>query len=59
MFLRISFIFILIIFTSCSKDKPVYEAQKSINAFKVYKEGLEAFENNDFFSRAKSFQKLN
>lgn len=55
MFLRISFIFILIIFTSCSKDKPVYEAQKSINAFKVYKEGLEAFENNDFFFASKKF----
>ncbi len=55
MFIRIIFFLILIIFTSCSKDAPIYEAPKNINAFNVYKEGLAAFEDNELFFASKKF----
>ena len=41
---------------SCSKDKKiVYEPSPKVDAFAIYKEGLEAFELNDFFYASKKF----
>ena len=41
---------------SCSKDKKiVYEPSLKVDAFAIYKEGLEAFELNDFFYASKKF----
>ena len=50
-------IFVLAInFYSCSKDnKKIYETQKQVNAFDLYKEGLEAFNKNDYFFASKKF----
>ena len=49
--LRVICIFIILICTySCKKQNEiVYEPNKQIDAFKIYKEGLEAFDKNDFF----------
>ena len=33
---------------SCSKDKVIYESTEKVDPYIVYKEGLEAFEKNDF-----------
>ena len=41
---------------SCQKKKEIiYEPQKKISAFKLYEEGLNAFEKNDFFYASKKF----
>ena len=41
---------------SCSKnDEPIYQTSKKINAYELYKEGLEAFEQNDYFFASKKF----
>ena len=32
---------------------------KKLDPYVLYKEGLEAFEENDFFMQVKNFQKLN
>ena len=42
---------------SCIKkdDKVIYEPQIEIDAFALYKEGIEAFEKNDFFFANKKF----
>ena len=41
---------------SCSKDKEiVYAPSKKVDAFIIYKEGMEAFEVNDFFYASKKF----
>ena len=57
MIFRILIIFLLIISThSClKKDKAIYEPQKKINAYEIYRQGLEAFEKNDFFFASKKF----
>ena len=57
MFLRILIIFFLSInLYSCLKKKEVvYEAQKKNNAYNLYKEGMTAFDNNDFFFASKKF----
>ena len=56
MFSRIILILSLTVFTySCSKDKLSYEASSKINPYEVYKEALEAFDNNDFFYANKKF----
>ena len=34
---------------SCSKDDQLYVATDKIDPYKSYKEGLDAFEKNDFF----------
>ncbi len=54
------FRFLLILFIStilfnCSKDETIYKPQDNINPYEVYKEGLEAFERNDFFYANKKF----
>ncbi len=57
MFLRILIIFFLSInLYSCLKKKEVvYEPQKKISAYNLYKEGMTAFDNNDFFFASKKF----
>ena len=52
-FLIIVFIFL---FQSCSKkDKIEYEPSEKINAYSLYQEGLEAFEDGDYFYANKKF----
>ena len=61
MIFRILVIFLFTISSySCSKkDKLIYEPQKKkINAYEIYKEGLEVFEKNDFSLQVKNFLKL-
>ena len=56
MTIRLFFSFLLIIFLySCSKNKEVYKPSEQINPYEVYREGLEAFEKNDFFFASKKF----
>ena len=41
---------------SCTKKKKLFtNHKKKLDAYKLYKEGLTAFEKNDFFSQAKKF----
>ena len=56
MFLRILLIlsFILLLY-SCSKDEEIYKPTEAINPYIAYKEGLEAFNVNDFFFANKKF----
>ena len=55
--LRVIWIFAILICTySCKKQNEiVYEPNIQIDAFKIYKEGLEAFDKNDFFFASKKF----
>ena len=47
---------ISLIVISCSKDKKiVYQQSEKVDPFAIYKEGLEAFEINDFFYASKKF----
>ena len=49
-------ILISLIVLSCSKDtKVVYQQSEKLDPFTIYKEGLEAFEINDFFYASKKF----
>ena len=49
-------ILISLIVLSCSKDtKVVYQQSEKLDPFVIYKEGLEAFEINDFFYASKKF----
>ena len=49
-------LFISLIVISCSKDKKiVYQQSEKVDPFAIYKEGLEAFEINDFFYASKKF----
>ena len=61
MLLRILLILSIIFMVSCSKnDEPIYQtSKKKINAYELYKEGLEAFEQNDYFFASKNFLKQN
>ncbi len=54
---RLSLVFLIsFIILSCSKEaKIVYEPSKKVDPFKIYKEGLDAFEKNDFFFASKKF----
>jgi outer membrane protein assembly factor BamD len=40
---------------SCSKDNVVYEPDKKVDPYELYKQGLEAFDRNDFFFANKKF----
>jgi len=46
-----------IIFLSCSKSdkKIIYKPQEQVDGYKLYKEGLDAFEDNDYFYASKKF----
>ena len=46
---------LVLIVSSCSKDDEVYQASEKVNPYNLYKEGLDAFENNDFFFASKKF----
>ena len=57
MIFRIIVIFSLAIgFNSCTKkNEAIYEPKKKVDAFELYKEGMEAFDKNDFFFASKKF----
>ena len=60
MLLRIFFISIIFLFfISCSnkKDQLIYEPTEIIDPYSSYKEGLDAFERNDYFLQMKNFLK--
>ena len=44
-------LFLLLIFTfqSCSKDQEIYNPTNKLDPYVLYKDGLEAFERNQFF----------
>ena len=48
-------LFFLIFLSTCSKDQIQYKPTEKVNPYNVYKEGLEAFEKNDFFFANKKF----
>ena len=54
---RLALVFLLILSTlSCSKDKDLeYEVKDQIDPYKVYEEGLVAFERGDYFYANKKF----
>ena len=53
---RILIIFCSILFLfSCTKDDVIYQPSNAVDPYKLYKDGLEAFENNDFFFASKKF----
>ena len=51
MIFRTIIIFVLAIGSySCSKkEEVIYEPKKKVDAFELYKEGMKAFDKNDFF----------
>ena len=51
----ISALIITLVLLSCSKDELTYEPSKKVDPYVIYKEGLEAFEKNDFFFDSKKF----
>ena len=56
MFFRLFLVFIYIIaFSSCSKKEVIYQPSEKISPYILYKEGLDAFEKNDFFFANKKF----
>ena len=60
MFTRILLILsFVLLFYSCSKDEEIYTPTEAVNPFESYKEGLDAFENNNFFFASKKFSELN
>ncbi len=50
-------IFFLIVFSTCSKkqEEVIYQPLEKSNPYELYKEGLTAFEKNDFFFANKKF----
>ena len=40
---------------SCTKEEVIYQPSNAVDPYKLYKDGLEAFENNDFFFASKKF----
>ncbi len=50
-------IFFLIVFSACSKkqEEIIYQPLEKTNPYELYKEGLTAFERNDFFFAEKKF----
>ena len=61
MFFKVTtFLISIFLLTSCSnKDDLIYTPSNKIDAYAVYKEGLEAFEQNDFFMPIKNFRRRN
>ncbi len=53
---RIFIFFTLFLFLySCSKDELIYQPSTLIDPYELYKDGMDAFENNDFFFASKKF----
>ncbi len=50
-----SALIITLVLLSCSKDELTYEPSEKVDPYVIYKEGLEAFEKNDFFFASKKF----
>jgi len=46
---------LLINFLACSKSEKIYVPVENKNAYQTYKEGLDAFNKNDFFFASKKF----
>ena len=56
MFLRFSLIFVIFFTLSCSKkEEIIYNPSTNKDPYKLYKEGLEAFDQNNFFFANKKF----
>ncbi len=56
MLTRINLICLCLVFLlSCSKDENIYNPSLKKDPFVLYKEGIEAFENNNFFFASKKF----
>ena len=56
MFLRTAiFLLIIILTSSCSKEKIVYQPTQKVDPYLVYKEVIDAFEKNDYFYASKKF----
>jgi len=56
MFRKIFLILLLIFsFQSCSKKEAEYEPQEKISAYKLYQEGLDAFQQGNYFYAEKKF----
>ena len=56
MFFRLFYLLGLTIFLySCAGDKEIYEPSSKVDPYELYKEGLEAFEQNDYFFANKKF----
>ena len=55
MLLRICLVLSFLFFLSCSKNEIIYKAEKSLDPFILYEEGLEAFQNNEYFYANKKF----
>ena len=56
MLTRINLICLCLVFLfSCSKDENIYNPSLKKDPFILYKEGIEAFENNNFFFASKKF----
>ena len=55
MLLRICLILSFLFIISCSKNEVIYKAEKSLDPFILYEEGLEAFRNNEYFFANKKF----
>ena len=56
--MKLRLIFLIVFFlilNSCSKDEAIYQPSEKISPYVLYKEGLEAFEKNDFFFASKKF----
>ena len=49
------FSFIFFIFSFLLKNEIIYKAEKSLDPFILYEEGLEAFQNNEYFYANKKF----
>ena len=50
--ISLTFIFL---FSFCSKKESLYESSKKVDAYVLYKEGLDAFQKNDYFFASAKF----
>ena len=55
MWIRLIIVIIFLLTSSCSKKEVLYEPSDKVDPYLIYKEGLEAFEQNDFFYADKKF----
>lgn len=54
--IRLIFYIIFALFLlSCSKDKDIYTPTVKLDPYKIYKEGLDSFNKNQFFFASKKF----
>ena len=55
LFRFLSILTIFLFFTSCSKDKPVYQPTEKIDPYILYEDAYTEFEKNNFFYANKKF----